>query len=127
MIKQQALSVFLQGTGYAAGAGANGNGVIGETSGITGTIMMEVVENGGGTATLNIEGAMDQTFTNNYIVGYQRVDGQAALTRAAAALSVTAALKGVYQILDPYPFIRARISAIAGGAAIIVRLYAVPM
>jgi hypothetical protein len=84
--------------------------------------MAEVVESLGGTATLNIEGSFDATFANAYLVGYQPVNGQVTLTRAAAALAVTANSKAVYQILDAYPFIRARISGIAS-AAIAVRLY----
>lgn len=120
---QQAYVRWLQGSSYAAPATANGNGVLGEVSGVTGAIMAEVVESAGGTATLNLEGALDANFTNAYLLGYQPVNGQSALARAAVALSVTANLKAVYQILDPYPFIRARISAIAGGALIVVRLY----
>jgi hypothetical protein len=120
---QQGYVRWLQGSSYGTPANANGNGNLGEVSGVTGAIMAEVVESAGGTATLNLEGSMDATFANAYLLGYQAVNGQSALARAAAALSVTANLKAVYQILDPYPFIRARISAIAGSALIVVRLY----
>jgi hypothetical protein len=83
---------------------------------------MEVVESAGGTATVNLEGAMDNTFAHAYLLGYQPINGQATLTRAAVALAVTANLAAVYQILDPYPFLRARISAM-NSAGVAIRLY----
>ncbi len=131
---QNSVSVFMQGgPGTTTGATANGNGVLIETDGWNGAIMIEVVEISGGTATLTLQGTYDRIGTaagagsNWYNVGYQRVDGQNTVTRSAAAISVTATSKQVFQVLDLYPVMRAVISAIAGSGSIVVRAYLVPV
>ena len=105
-------------------ATANGNGVTAEIAGYTGAIQVEVNETAGGTCTLALQASFDGTTW--YAVGYQQIDNIAALARAVSNVSVTASMKHVYQILDPYPQLRAVISAIAGNAAVTVRAYCVP-
>jgi len=103
-------------------ATANGNGVSAITNGYDQTIQMEVVEANTGTVTLNIEGSFDGT--NWYAVGYQQVDNTAAPTRAVAAIAVAQNTKHVYQVLDPYPLYRARLSSISS-ATVTVRVYCI--
>jgi hypothetical protein len=122
---QQATAIqYLQGSS-SAGATANGNGTPALTDGFNGALQLEVVESGGGTCTLTLQGSFDGG-SNWDAVGYQQVDGVATLARAVSALSVTANMKHVYQLLDPYPQVRAVVSAVAGGCAVMVRLYMVP-
>lgn len=114
---------YLQGT-PGSPATVTGNGATASTAGYTGAIQVELVESAGGTATVYFEGSFDGG-TNWYQVGFYQVDGNASLTRTAASVSVTANMKHVYQILDPYPQLRARISAISA-ASVLVRAYCVP-
>lgn len=105
-------------------ATANGNGTPAQVSGYTGAQQVEVSETAGGTCTLTLQGSFDGA--NWYSIGYQQVDGLATLARAVAAISVTANMRHVYQILDPYPQVRAVISSIATGGTVTARMYAVP-
>lgn len=104
-------------------ASATGNGTNLEVDGVTGAIQLEVAETNGGTATVNFEGLFDAA--NWYLVGYQQVDATASPARAAAALSVLANSRHVYQLLDPYPLMRARISAVATSPSVTVKGYIV--
>lgn len=103
-------------------ATANGNGTPLDSHGFDAAIQFEVVEGNTGTVTLNIEGSFDGN--NWYAVGYQQVDNTAAPTRQVAAISVLQNSKHVYQILDPYPSYRARLSSISS-ATVTVRAYQV--
>lgn len=105
------------------GATANGNGTPVNTAGYTGAIQVEIQETAGGTCTVTLQGSFDGTTW--YAVGYQRVDAQATLTRAVTGISVTANLKAVFQVLDPYPELRAPVSASAA-ENVTVKAYLVP-
>lgn len=110
---------------FQNGVSANGNGTAIQTDGIDSAIQVEIVESAGGTATVTFEGSFDAA-TNWYAVGYQQVNGVASPTRAATGISVTANSAKVYQILDPYPQLRARVSAVASSPTVTVRCYLVP-
>jgi hypothetical protein len=118
---------YFQGTvgSPATGATANGNGVAHSTAGYTGALQVEVVESAGGTATLAFQGSFDGG-SNWYAVGYYQVDANATLTRTVSNVSVTANMKHVYQLLDPYPQMRAVLSSVAGSANVLARIYCVP-
>lgn len=103
-------------------ATANGNGDTFDAYGYDSAIQMEVVEGNTGTVTLNFEGSFDGS--NWYAVGYQQVDNVTVPSRAVSAVSVAQNSKHVYQILDPYPQYRARMSSIAS-ATLTVRAYGV--
>ena len=119
--------VLFQGTqntdGTFAGATANGNGTPHNSDDFIGAQIVEIRETAGGTATVTLQGSFDGT--NWYSLGYYQTSGNATLARAAGGISVTANSKLVYQVLDPYTQIRARISSVAGGATVIVRGYLV--
>ena len=104
-------------------ATANGNGDPAETSGVNGAVQVEVVEANTGTVTLNLEGSFDGL--NWYAVGYYQIDNTATLTRIVAPIAVAQNSKHVYQVLDPYPQVRARLSSISG-ATVTVRAYCIP-
>lgn len=110
--------------GAVSGAATNGNGTVIDAAGIDAALQIEIQEVGGGTATVTLQGSFDGT-TNWYGIGYQQVDGAAAPTRAITAITVAANSKHVYQTLDPYPLVQAVLSAVAGGAQVIVRAYSV--
>lgn len=105
-------------------ATANGNGTSLPVEGVDSAIQLEVVETAGGTCTLALQGSFDAG-ANWYALGYQQVDNTASPARAVANLSVGANSAHVYQVLDPYPQMRAVISAVAGGASVSVRAYTV--
>ena len=113
---------FLQGTNGSP-ATANGNGSASDETLFLQAQVVEIAETNGGTATVTLEGSFDGT--NWYAAGYQQTNGTATLTRAATGISVTANSRNVYQVLDPYPQLRARISSIAGSANITAKLYSV--
>ena len=119
--------VLFQGTqnadGTFAGATANGNGTSHNADDFVGAQIIEIRETAGGTATITLQGSFDGT--QWYSVGYYQTDANASLTRTVTGISVTANAKHVYQVLDPYPQVRAVLSAVAGGAAVIVRGYLV--
>lgn len=103
---------------------ANGNGTALSTDGIDSAIQVEIVESAGGTATVTFEGSFQGGTW--YAAGYQQVDAIAAPARAVTGVSVLANSSHVYQVLDPYPQLRARISSYAGAANVTVRAYLVP-
>ena len=116
---------YLQGapaTGGAAVTGApiNGNGTDVDAQGAVGASVIEVQELAGGTATLTVQGSFDGTTW--YSLGLQQTDATAAPARSVSAISVTANMRHVYQVLDQYPQIRAVLSAVAG-ASVVSRLY----
>jgi hypothetical protein len=128
--------VYLQGSeiegganaGEAQGSTASGPGQIQQVDGYLGAQQLEVVEMAGGTATLTIQGNMDGNPSGNwYSVGYQQVDNQATPTRAVTGISITAYSAHIYQILDPYRFIRVVLSSMTGGATVYARVYLVAM
>ena len=85
------------------------------------SLWAHVVNTGSGTCTVTLEG--QDPLGNWYALGYQRVDGQATLTRAVAAISVTAGFAATYQILDYYSSVRARVTAQSGTIATTVHFY----
>lgn len=116
---------YFQGTSGspAVGATANGNGLVLDASGIDGAIQVEIQETNGGTATVTFEGSFDGTTW--YAAGYQQVDAVASPARSVSGVSVLANSAHVYQILDPYPSLRARISSVASSPKIVARVYTV--
>lgn len=119
---QQTQLLYLQGSA-GAGATANGNGTSEYVGGFLGAQQVEIVESGGGTATIALQGSMDGVTW--YSMGYQQIDGQATLSRSVSAIAVAANSAHVYQLLDPYRQLRAVLSAVAG-AAVTARAYLVP-
>ena len=105
-------------------ATANGNGTSANVDGFAGAVVVEVVETAGGTCTLNLEGSFDGSTW--YALGYSQVDNIASPARAVAAIAVAASSSHVYNILDTYKLIRARISA-SGGESLTVTLRAYPV
>jgi hypothetical protein len=129
-VRQPTQLEYLQGSPSSAvqgatGATANGNGNVVYTAGYNGAIILEIQETAGGTATVALQGSFDKNTW--YAVGYQQIDNIATPARAVANLAVAASVGHVYGVIDRYPFMRAVLSAVAGGAAVIVRLYCVPI
>lgn len=120
--QQDARVIYLQGV-PGTPATANGNGTPADFSGVDGAAQVEVVESNGGTATLNLEGSFDGTTW--YAIGYQQIDNTASPARAVAAVSILANSSHVYQILDPYPQLRARLSSVATSPKVAIRAYLV--
>ena len=104
---------------------STGVGTLVESEGFDGVLNVEIVETLGGTATVSLQGSFDGG-TNWYSVGYQQIDATASLTRAVSAISVSASSAHVYQILDPYPKVRANVTA-NSSASVSVRVYGVQM
>jgi hypothetical protein len=100
---------------------AAANGSTADCSGAA-RALVEVRETAGGTATVTLEGGFDGGFNPAYAIGFQQVSGQAAPTRSVTPIAVTANGSGAYQLLDLYPFLRARVSSPAGGASITARV-----
>lgn len=125
-LSAQAAQIFyLQGSA-TAGATANGNGTPAVVDGNTGAQQVEIVESGGGTCTVALQGAFDgSSGAKWYAVGYQQIDAVATPTRAVANISVTANSAHVYQVLDPYAQLRAVISA-SSSETVTIRVYCIP-
>ena len=104
-------------------ATANGNGTPINADAFLTAQQVEIAETAGGTATVTLQGSFDGT--NWYSAGYQQVDAIASLTRSVSGVSVTANSRHVYQLLDPYPQIRAVLGSVAGGANVTVKAYLV--
>ena len=113
-------SQYLQGT-LATPATANGAGTSGKAGGYLGSQVLDILEQGGGTATVTIMGRT-RTTAPWVPVGYQQVDGVTSPVRSVAAITVAAGSYHVYQILDPYHDIQAWVSGVAGGAKLVVCL-----
>jgi hypothetical protein len=105
-------------------ATSNGNGTVATVDGYNGAQQVEVAETAGGTCTLAIQGSFDNT--NFYAVGYQQVDNTTTPARSVGNISVAASTRHVYQILDPYKYLRTVISAIAGGGTVTTKVYLEP-
>lgn len=105
------------------GVSANGNSANQDTNGFLSAQQIEIVESNGGTATLTIQGTFDGT--NFYSCGYQLVDNTASPARAVAGIAVTANSRHVYQVLDPYPYLRINVASVASSPVLTVKLYAV--
>jgi hypothetical protein len=119
---EDALSVALQ-----SAATANGNGSPAAVSGYSGAQTFELNNQGSGSCTVNLEGSNDGG-TTWYAVGYSQVDNVSSPVRAVSAISVTASpFAHVYNILDSYALIRARISATAGALSLTANLRANPV
>lgn len=88
-----------------------------------GACFVEIVESGGGTATVTFNGSFSGV--DWYAVGYEKVSATATPARAVTGISVTANSKAVYQILDRYPQLQAVISS-SSGSTVSVRAYFVP-
>ena|ERR1035437_3605214 len=86
------------------------------TDGIDGAIMLYVVENNVGAATLNIEGSFDNV--NWAAIGYYTIvsngTAEATLTRSVSTFAQTQNHFSVFQILDAFPLMRVRPSANTG-------------
>lgn len=90
-----------------------------DASGIHGLLMCEIVEGNIGAASVVMEGSFDQV--NWYVVGYQLVSNVQTPARAVAGFSVVQNTKQVLQILDYYPYLRARPNTNSG--SLTVRYY----
>ena len=101
----------------------NGNGPAVDTGGYDAAQQVQIAETGGGTATVVLQGSIDGT--NWFTVGYQQIDAIAAPARSVTAISVTAHSAHVYQVLDPYPQLRAVVSAVAAGAVVSATIYCI--
>lgn len=112
---------YMQGT-VAAPATTNGNGLNGEGAGYK-TQNVEILEVGGGTATVTLQGSFDGNHW--YALGFEQTDAQATLTRSVSTISVTGNTAHVYSLLDYYNHVRAVISSISS-ASIIVRIHLWP-
>ena len=118
---EDSLIVLLQ-----AAATADGAGTAALTDGYKGCLIVELQKTGTGTTTVIFEGSFDQVTW--YSLGYQQTDAVAAPARAVAAVALGAgAVNHVYQILDDYPYLRARLSGTAGAISVQAKLYALPV
>lgn len=105
-------------------ATANGNGTAVPVDGCNGAQQVEILESGGGTCSIALQGSLDGNTWHT--VGYQQVDATAAPARAVAGISVAANSAHVYQVLDPYRFLQAVVSSVSGGCVVTARVYLVP-
>jgi hypothetical protein len=122
---QEAEDTFTQAV--QASATANGNGSPAAVGGYSGSITLELNNQGSGSCTVNVEGSNDGG-TTWYAVGYAQLDNIASPARAVSAISVTATpFAHLYSVLDPYALIRARISAQAGALSLTATIRAYPV
>ena len=105
------------------------------TGGINGAIMFEIVENNVASgASVIIEGSFQNTVgltASNavwYALGFYPIvtagTTQTTLTRTQGAIAITTNTRYVWQVLDAYPYVRARLTANASAASISVNVYA---
>lgn len=107
-------------------ATADGNGTNVVSDGYE-KVMVEVQKSGTGTTNVNLEGS-DDGGTTWYAMGYEVVDATAAPARAVAAIAfATGTLNHVYQVLDAYPLMRARLSGTVAPVSVTVRFYTEPV
>jgi hypothetical protein len=117
---QSTLSQLLQNA-----ATADGNGAVALADGYNGNNILEIQKSGAGTTSVAIEGSFDSSTW--YAAGYQQTDGQATLARSVSTIAIAAgAVNHVYQLLDTFPFIRARMTGTAGAVSVLARLYSIP-
>lgn len=116
----------LGGGGYKpqvlASITANGQSGVIDVSGFK-TFELEIIESGGGTATLTIQGSLDGAHFHNLVTA--PLDGATTITYTAT-VSVTANQSILYTLRDPVPLLRVSTASLAGGAVIAVNLYALP-
>jgi len=106
-------------------ASADGNGTLAIADGYNGNNILEIQKTGAGTTGVVIEGSFDATVW--YPCAYQQTDGITSLARAVATISLAAgAVNHVFQLLDTFPFIRARMTGTAGAVSVLARLYSIP-
>lgn len=102
------------------GATVTGAGTTSHTeTAAAGTLLAEVQETAGGTATVQFQGSFDGSTW--YSLGYERVDATGSPSRVVTDLSVSANMAHVYALLDIYPLTRANVSAISS-ATVTVKL-----
>lgn len=105
--------------------------------GINGAIMFEIIENNVASgASLIIEGSFQNTagLTGSnaawYALGFYPIvtagTTQTTLTRTQGTQAITTNTRYVWQVLDAYPYVRARLTANASNASISVNVYALP-
>ncbi len=115
--------------GYTIGVGTPTTGI--SVDGYNGAQMVEVTAVGtvaAQAASFRFEGSYDNV--NFYIIGMQEVDGVAAPTRVAAAATTTpgnGTTRTVWQLLDPYKYVRVNITANTLVTGLTASLYAVPI
>lgn len=107
------------------------------TSGMNGAIMFEIIENNvAGGASLIIEGSFQNTvgLTGSsalwYPLGFYPIvtagTTQTTLTRTQGTQAITTNQRYVWQVLDAYPYVRARLTANASSASLSVNVYSLP-
>jgi hypothetical protein len=107
------------------------------TSGMNGAIMFEIVENNvAGSSSVIIEGSFQNTagLTASsalwYPLGYYVIVSAGTtgttLTRSQGTLAISQNSRYVLQVLDAYPYMRARVTANGSSASLTVNVYAVP-
>ena len=105
------------------------------TGGVNGAIMFEIVEgNVAGGASLIIEGSFQNSagLTASsalwYPLGFYPIvtagTTQTTLTRTQGTIAISQNSRYVWQVLDAYPYVRARLTANASAASISVNVYA---
>jgi hypothetical protein len=118
---QNSLSQVLQNQ-----ATADGPGSVGSADGMNGGSSVEIQKTGSGTTGLVLEGSFDQAVW--YAIGYQQVDGISNLVRSVAQIAVgSGAVNHIYQLLDTYPYVRARLTGTSGAISLLARLYSMPV
>jgi hypothetical protein len=107
-------------------ATADGNGTLAVTDGYNGNQILEIQKSGTGTTGVVLEGSFDSSTW--YPCAYQQTDGITNLARAVATIALAAGIVNhVYQLLDTFPFVRARITGTAGAVSVLARLYGIPL
>jgi hypothetical protein len=107
------------------------------TSGMNGAIMFEIVENNvAGSASVIIEGSFQNTagLTASsalwYALGYYVIVSagttQTTLTRSQGTLAISQNSRYVLQVLDAYPYMRARCTANGSSASLSINVYSLP-
>jgi hypothetical protein len=125
---QGALLAVLQ-----SAATANGNGSPATTDGYDGSLLL-LISNSTGTATVVVEGSMDNfaTAQDVMVLGVTKLSDSGTGTNtsrtvASGSIAVAASTTYLFLINDRMPFIRARISGAATLAGLTVKLYALPL
>jgi hypothetical protein len=99
-------------------------------SGFSGHVLLEVVNTGTGTCSLDILGGFDfSVVAAGYRPAFQRVDNAlpAARTPSQSTFAVAASSAAVLQILDIYGVLQVKKTAATSGIALTVRVYGVPV
>ena len=129
----QASNFFSAFTGTQVPASTVGPAFI-NTSGLNGAIMFELIENNiAGSGQITLEGSFQNTagLTGSsalwYPLGYYTIVSNGTtsdtLTRAHAAITLTQNGRYVLQVLDAYPYMRARVNSNGSSASLTVNVY----